>query len=356
MDGKQKTGCLKRAAKAPNTRKKDARLLYIMVLAFPNRTFGKPIITLPNKKFGIPHLHDVKRSGRSNFGSAHAADIILRRSAVRTWSTHTLTAIGAERYSALNSEHLMQLDINPTYGRDFFLMLPKPKVSGQVNRVTLMDPLLPSLQSLTGLTSVIVQVPVELIFFLDGTSEDFCSRQASVQYMQFPLVKGLGIHWEYQPSSPSLLDDFSSQVSYLFSNVTIHRVEFFSCSSLSLPSASSGSFSQRPLESQWHPSQFDRRYAMFYSRHQSEVRGTSHQRAASLANEAVKDSLPSASDATGSQLQSLPGLRKAVSLSRREATQEDYLQFSIDIKYVIPDIESNMVQGNPAAPTADNTL
>ena len=248
----------------------------------------------------------------------------------------------------------MQLDINPTYGRESSSMPPKTEVSGQVNQVTPMGLLLPSLQSLTGLTSVVVQALLGSNFSPVCTFEDSCLRRASVQYRQFPLVKDLGIRWEYQPSSPSLQGVFSLQVSYLSSNFTIHRVEFFSCSSQSPLLAFSGPSSRKPLESQRHPSQFGRRYAMSYSGHQSEAHGTLHRPTALGASEAMKDSRPSASDVTGSPLQSLPGLRTAVSLSRRATKQVVYPVFSIDRRYVMFDIESNSVRRNSVAPTADN--
>ncbi len=249
--------------------------------------------------------------------------------------------------------HSMQPDTIPTYGRDSFSRLPERGVSEQANRGTPMDPQLPSSRFLTGLTSATWQAPVASISSRDGTSEGSCSTSVSVQYMQLPQVKGSGIHLHYLPSNPSLRGVFSLRFSFPFSNLTSHIPEFVVCSSQSHLWVFSASSCQRFQESQWHRGQLDRQYAMSYSRHQSEVRGTLHQPAASDVNEAMKDSRPFVTGATGNQLQSLPGLRREASLSLREATQEVCSLFSIDIMYVTFDIESNVVRMHLTVPTSD---
>ncbi len=248
----------------------------------------------------------------------------------------------------------MQLDAIPTYGRDSFSRPPGLGVNGQANRGTPRDPQLPSSQFLTGLTSATWQVPVGSSFSRGGTSEGSCSTSVSVQYMLLPQVKGSGIHLHYLPSTPSLRGAFSLRFSFFYSNLTSHIAEFVVCSSQSHPWEFSESSCRRPQESQWHRSQFDTQYAMSYSRHQAEVRGTFHQRAASDVNEAKKESRPSATAATSNQLRSLLGLRREASLSLHEAKQEVCSLFSICIMYVTFDIESNQVYIRITAPTADN--
>ena len=248
----------------------------------------------------------------------------------------------------------MQLEAIRTYGRDSFSTPPERGVNGQASRATPMDPQLPSSRFLIGLTSAVSQALVASISSRDGTSGGSCSTSISVRYMQLPQLKGSGIHLHSLPSTPSLRGVFSLRFSCFYSNLTIRIAEFVACSSQSHLWVSSESSCRRPQESRWHRSQLYKRYATSYSRHQSEARDTLHRPTALGASEAMKDSRPSATDATSNQLQSLLGLRREVSLSLHEAKQEVCSLFSIDIMYVTFDIQSNEVHMYLTAPTAEN--
>ena len=271
------------------------------------------------------------------------------------WCRVTLSAIGAGKRQEIVAYESMKRFAIPTYGRDSFSKLRELTVNAQADQGTPMDPRLPSSRSLIGSTSTTWQAHVASISFQDGISEGFCSTSALVRCMRIPPVKGSGIQWYPLPSTPFPQGVFSLMISSSFSDLTSHIAVFFVCSSQLLLWAFSEFFSQRPQESQSHPSQSDTRYAMSYSRHRSEVRGTLHRPLASDASVAKTDSRPYATCATGNLLRSSPGLRMEASLSLHEAKQGVCSPFSIGTIYVTYDIKANAPYVRFAAPTADNS-